>query len=218
MPYVICLPYLALLFFYCVLEKQKRFWPATLAKVVLSAMAAGCALAAASLLKETASWLFALGLFFAVPADFFLQYIQLNLKKYRFGIFFFGAMHVCLLMSFYLQFPITVWEFVIWALLIGILLFFQTREKWKMGKEKGQLTAYTVLVTLMAAKAMSLVIAAPSAVTLAASLGGLCFFLSDIFLGIWDYYRDRFVFLALNRIIYFAGQLCLAFYLVLHLF
>jgi len=86
-----------------------------------------------------------------------------------------------------------------------------------MGAEKNQLTIYTVFVVLMSAKAISIFIAAPSAYTFALALGGLFFFMSDLFLGIWAYQTERFVYLVLNRTIYFTGQLCLAFYLVLML-
>jgi len=44
-----------------------------------------------------------------------------------------------------------------------------------------------------------------------------CFFILDLFLEIWDYYQDRFLFLALNRVIYFTGQLLFASALVLAL-
>jgi len=206
--------YIALLVYYCVLEKKEKFWPATRLKVILSAFAAGCAVFAAVILQSYIFYIFALGLVFAVPADYFLQYIKTDLRRYRFGIFFFGVMHVCLLVSFYLVFPFTFYEIVIWVSFLVILLICQITGKWKMGKEKLQLSVYTVLVTFMAAKAVSLYFIAPSAFTFMASLGGLLFFLSDLFLGIWAYQREKFVFLALNRIIYFAGQMCLAFYLI----
>jgi len=214
---IIVTVYAALLAYYCVLEKQEKFKPATTLKVILSAYAAGVCLYAAILLNNYVFYIFALGLIFAVPADFFLQYIKTDLKKYRFGIFFFGLMHICLIISFYIIYAVTIYEFVIFALFIGILLAFQIIGKWKIGKEKTQLTVYTVLVVFMAAKAISLFFTIPNPATfiLMLSLGGLFFFISDLFLGIWAYSTEKFVFLALNRIIYFAGQLCLAFYLVM---
>ena len=211
---LIVIVYAALLTCYCLLEKREKFWPATILKVILSAFAAGCCVYAAILLDNFIFYIFALGLVFAVPADYFLQYIKSDLLRYRFGIFFFGAMHVCLLISFYLVFPVTLYEFVIFAVFIAILLAFQIKGKWEIGKERVQLTIYSVFLVFMAAKAISLFIAAPSAFTLMAALGGLFFFASDLFLGIWAYSSSIFVYLALNRTIYFAGQLCLAFYLV----
>jgi len=209
--------YAVLLTVYCFLEKQEKFWPATILKVGLSAYAAAVCVYAAVLLDNYVFCIFALGLVFAVPADYFLQYIKTDLKRYRFGIFFFGAMHVCLLVSFYLVYAISFYEFVIFALLIAVLITFQRIGKWEMKKEKGQLSVYTVLVVFMASKAIStfFTVQSPPAFILMLSLGGLFFFLSDLFLGIWAYSKQRFVFLALNRVIYFSGQLCLAFYLVL---
>jgi len=216
---VLVVIYAVLLAYYCVLEKQEKFWPATILKVILSAYAAGICVYAAVLHGTYVFYIFALGLVCAVPADFFLQYIKIDLMKYRTGIFFFGLMHICLLVSFYIIFAVTFYEFVIFALLIGILLIFQIKGKWKIGEEKTQLTIYTVLVVFMAAKAISLyfTIPNPAVFILMLSLGGLFFFISDLFLGIWAYSKDKFVYLALNRIIYFTGQLCLAFYLLLML-
>jgi len=200
-----------------VLEKQKEFWPATILKVILSAYAAGLSVYAAIILGSYVFYIFAFGLVCAVPADFFLQYIKTDLMKYRTGIFFFGLMHVCLIVSFYIIYAITFYEFVIFAVLIGILLAFQFIGKWKMGPERLQLTIYTVLVVFMASKAISLyfTIPNPALFILMLSLGGLFFFVSDLFLGIWAYSKEKFVFLALNRVVYFAGQLLLAFYLVM---
>ena len=212
---VIVTVYAALLAYYCVLEKQERFSPATALKVILSAYAAGVCLYAAIRLNNYVFYIFSFGLICAVPADFFLQYIKTDLKKYRFGILFFGLMHLCLIISFYIIYAVTFYEFVIFALFIGILLTFQIVGKWKIGKEKTQLTIYTVFVVFMAAKAISLsfTIPNPAVFIWMLSLGGLFFFISDLFLGIWAYSTEKFVYLALNRIVYFAGQLFLAFYL-----
>jgi len=215
MTYFIIIPYCILLACYILLEKQEKFWSATILKVILSAYASACCFYAAIQLNHYIFYIFAVGLLFAVPADYFLQYIKSDLKKYRIGIFSFGAMHVCLLISFYLIYKVTFYEIIILAIFLSLLLTFQKIGKWKMGAEKSQLTIYTVLVVGMAAKATSLYIIEPSIHTLAASLGGLFFFGSDLFLGIWAYSKDKFIYLALNRIIYFTGQLCLAFYLIL---
>ena len=208
--------YSILLTTYIFLEYQEKFKAATIVKVILSAIASGCAVFAAILLESYIFYIFALGMLFAVPADYFLQYIKINMMKYRAGIFCFALMHICLLVSFYMLFPISIVEFIIFAVFIGILLAFQIIGKWKIGEEKLQLSIYTVLVVLMASKAISLsfTIPNPALFITMVSLGGLFFFISDLFLGIWAYSKERFVFLALNRLIYFAGQLCLAFYLV----
>jgi len=215
---LIIIVYSALLAYYILLEKQDKFVPATTLKVIVSAIASGVCVYGAFMLNNYVFYIFALGMVFAVPADFFLQYIKSDLKKYRIGICFFGLMHICLLISFYIIFAITIIEFILFAVFIGILLAFQLIGKWEIGAERTQLTIYTVLVVMMAAKAVSLyfTIPNPQAYVLMVALGGLFFFISDLFLGIWAYskQKDKFVFLALNRSVYFIGQLCLAFYLV----
>ena len=209
--------YAAMLAYYCVLEKQEKFWPATIIKLILSACAAGLCVFSAIILNSYVFYIFALGLVCAVPADYFLQYIKTDLMKYRIGISLFGLMHICIIVSFYLIYTVTFYEFVIFALLIGISLAFQIIGKWKIGPEKNQLTIYTALVLFMVAKAISLSFTIPNPDTfiIMLSLGGLIFFISDLFLGIWAYSREKFVYLALNRITYFSGLLLLAFYLVM---
>ena len=198
------------LVFYCLLEKKENFKAATALKVALSTYVAVLAIAFAFFAKDLFSVFIALGLVFAVPADFFLQYIITDLKKYRFGIFFFGAMHVCLLIAFFTKYGISWIEFAVMGVMLIILTIFQKTERWNLGPAKNQLSVYTVLVVMMAAKSISIGILHPSLAHLSLAFGGLFFFVSDLFLGIWDYYNRKFVFLALNRVIYFAGQLLIA--------
>jgi len=213
---IVVLIYAALLAYYIILEKQEKFKNATIVKVILSAFASGVCVYAAIGIGSYVFYIFALGMVFAIPADFFLQYIKTDLMKYRAGIFFFGLMHICLLVSFYIIYRVTYLEFVLFTVFIGILLAFMLIGKWKIGPERMQLNIYTVLVVFMAAKAVSLyfTIPNPALFILMLSLGGLLFFISDLFLGIWAYSKNKFIYLALNRAIYFTGQLCLAFYLV----
>ena len=219
MQYLIFVPFVILLAIYCYTEKLEKFWIATILKVTLSAYVAIVAISAAIQIKNIYAITISIGLICAVPADFFLQYIKSNLKMYRFGILFFGGMHVALLIAFFMTWGVHWQEFLIFAIFIAIfiaiLTFFQKSERWKLGKEKNQLSLYTVLVVLMASKSISIGIRTPELANIALALGGLFFFLSDLFLGIWDYYKEKFRYLLLNRVIYFIGQLLLAFSLVL---
>lgn len=210
MVFAIWLLFVPALFFYCTLEQKENFKMATAVKVALSTYVAVLAISFAFLARDLFSTLIAMGLAFAVPADFFLQYIKTDLKKYRFGIFFFGVMHVCLLIAFFTKYGFSWVELVIMAVMLAILALFQIIEHWNLGPAKNQLSIYTVLVVAMATKSISIFILNPSLPTASLALGGLFFFVSDLFLGIWDYYDDKFIFLALNRIIYFVGQLLIA--------
>jgi len=212
---VIVVVYAALLTYYCILEAQNKFWPATILKLILSAFAAGLCVYAAIMLSNYVFYIFALGLLFAVPADYCLQYIKTNLTKYRVGITLFGLMHVCLLTSFYLTHRVSFFEFIIFAVFIAIVLAFQIIGKWEIGKEKAQINVYTVFVLFMSAKAISIFIATPAVHTAILAIGGLSFFISDVYLGIWAYSgKDTTPNLVLNRTTYFAALLCFAFYLI----
>ncbi len=203
-------PFLIVLAVYCLLEQRQRFWPATTLKIVLSAACAATALVAAAQLGTGYAWLIAIGLTCAVPADYFLQYITSNLPRYRLGILCFGAMHGCLLVAFFHAYNVGWLEWVIFAAMNLLLLAFQLSQKWNLGAAKFQLSLYTVLVTLMAAKALQIGLTFGCTPSLVLAAGGLCFFISDVFLGIWDYHDRRFIWLALNRIVYFVGQMLLA--------
>jgi len=208
---VIAVIYAALLAFYCVLEKRDNFWHATTVKLTLSAFAAGLSVYGAIRFDEFFLYIFALGLLFAVPADYCLQYIKTNLTKYRVGITLFGLMHICLITSFYLIHHVYFYEFVIFAVLLAIVLAFQIIGKWEIGKEKAQLNVYTVIVLFMSAKTMSIFIVEPAIYTLVLAIGGLLFFVSDVFLGIWAYSgKNTYVNLVLNRATYFLALFCLA--------
>jgi len=205
----------AVLTCYCILEKRSdNFQKATLVKVLLSAFTAGISVYAAILLSNHVFLIFAIGLVLAVPADYFLQYIKTNLTKYRIGITLFGLMHVCLLTSFYLTNPVSFYEFIIFAVFLISILVFQIKGKWKIGKEKAQINVYTVFVLFMSAKTISIFIVAPTISTAILAIGGLLFFISDLFLGIWAYSgKDTYVNLVINRATYFVAQLCFALYL-----
>ncbi len=215
MNFLIWALFFAVLAYYCLLEKRAEFSRATLIKVVLSAFVAIVAIISAIKINDFYSYLIAAGLLFAVPADYFLQFIRADLRKYRFGIFFFGAMHVCLLIAFFTKYAISWHEFSVFVILSVILVIFQKTEKWNLGKVRFQLSVYTLLVILMASKAITIAISEPSLATWSLGIGGMFFFISDLFLGIWDYYNDKFLFLALNRVIYFIGNMLIAFSLVL---
>lgn len=205
-------PFVLLLAAYCVLEQKELFRPATALKVVLSAFVAVVAWAYAAQRSFPAPLLLmAVGLTLAVPADYFLQYIKLDGKRYEAGILCFAGMHICLLLSFVDRYGVRWLEFILFAVILLVLLLLQTLQKWDLGAQKLPLSVYTVLVGFMAAKAISAGLCAPAPQTLLAAAGGLCFLVSDMILGVWSYHDGRKLYVLLNRIVYFTGQLLFAF-------
>lgn len=208
----ICAAFVLLLAAYCVMEGKGRFVPATALKVTLSAAIAATAwVFTARYAFSGPLTLMAVGLTLAVPADYFLQYIKTDPKRYEAGILCFSGMHICLLFSFVDRFGIHWLEFALFAGIIAVLLLLQTLEKWDLGRQKLPLSVYTVLVGIMAAKAISVGIRFPAPQTLFLAAGGFLFVASDMILGVWDYHDGRKVFVLLNRIVYFCGQLMFAF-------
>lgn len=205
------IPFALLLTVYCVQEGRARFWPATILKVTLSAFVA--AVAWAFVMQK--GWqaplaLMAAGLTCAVPADYFLQYIKTDGRRYEAGILCFSMMHICLLLSFAERFGVHWPEFALFIAIMLLLLLLQTRQKWDLGAQKLPLSVYTVLVGFMSAKAIAAGVAAPSLQTLLLAAGGLCFVSSDMILGVWSYHDGKMKYVLLNRIVYFIGQLLFA--------
>ena len=211
MLYFIIAFFIVVLTVYCIQEGKNHFLPATVWKVFLSAFIAAVGwFYAVKAGFQTPLVLMAAGLTLAVPADYFLQYIIADGKKYDAGILCFSGMHICLLFSFVDRFGIHWQEFVLFAGILIVLLLLQTLQKWDLGEQKLPLSVYTVLVGFMAAKAISVGITAPSRQTLLLAAGGLCFVASDMILGVWRYHNEKTVFVLLNRIIYFCGQILFA--------
>ena len=211
MLYFIIAFFIVVLTVYCVQEGKDRFRPATTWKVILSALIAAVAWHyTAKAGFQTPLVLMAAGLTLAVPADYFLQYILTDGKRYDAGILCFSGMHICLLFSFVDRFGIHWQEFVLFAAIMIVLLLLQTVQKWDLGEQKLPLSVYTVLVGFMAAKAISVGMTVPARQTLLIAAGGLCFVASDMILGVWRYHNEKKIFVLLNRIIYFCGQLLFA--------
>ena len=207
----IALPFALLLAAYCAQERKDRFRPATILKVVLSASIALTAWVFAIQKGAPAPQiLMAAGLTLAVPADYFLQSIKTDGKRYEAGILCFSGMHICLLLSFVDRYGVHWLEFALFAAIMLALLLLQTLQKWDLGAQKLPLSVYTVLVGFMAAKAMAAGLTAPSAQTVLLAAGGLCFVASDMILGVWSYHDGKKIFVLLNRVVYFCGQLLFA--------
>jgi len=209
--------YLIFLGIYCYLEKQDNFRYATIFKVLLSLFVAIVSWYGYFNIEGVSSLyiLIPIGLSFAVPADYFLQYIKKSENLYRAGIISFGLMHISLLTAFFLLFGFHILEVIICAGFLIYLALIQKFQHWNdLGGVKLELSIYTVLVTLMGAKAISIFILNPTNATFFLALGGFFFFVSDFFLGEWGYRKEKYLYLFLNRSIYFIGQLALAFYIL----
>lgn len=213
---MILIPLGAFLAVYCYLEYRAQIDPrffqrATLCKVFLSLSIAVLAWwFCVSNKGDAFSVLLALGLSFAVPADYFLQFIDSDGKRYSMGIFCFSLMHLSLLAAFFYQYRLHLTEFILFVFVLFCVFDVQRFQKWKIQNQRVLLSVYTVLVTFMASKAMAsgFLVQAPQAFLVA--LGGVCFLASDIILGIWEYHAKKPVLAAANRAVYFIGQLFFA--------
>jgi len=164
-------------------------------------------------LPTTHIWIL-LGLFAALPGDYFLQYIKRDTKKYIAGILCFSATQIFLILGLFFLYPPGLWG-VITVIVITItvmlpLLSVMKKQNWQLGKEKNVLSAYTVLITFMTAKALQSVLFHPSLSSGVFAAGASLFLISDILLGLWNYHSGRRLHANLNWITYFTGMFLIA--------
>lgn len=164
-----------------------------------------------------------LGLFAAFAGDYFLQFIRLNAKKYIAGICCFAAAQILFITALILNSYSYVlnsdnsylmdWilSVIITVVVLLCVLAMMKKQNWKLGGEKNVITVYTVLLTFMAAKAVSSLTVAISAGWALFAAGAVLFLASDILLGIWNYHTGKRMHANLNWIFYYGGMILIAF-------
>jgi hypothetical protein len=144
--------------------------------------------------------------------DYFLQYIKLDVKKFKIGISFFTATQIVLIAMMYLSHLsyIGAAEFVITVVALLLVLLLMKKQNWKLGEESKRLTVYTILLVFMASKAVTVFFKDLSVGTLLFAIGAVLFLLSDMLLGIWNYNSGARKYANLSWITYFAGMMLIA--------
>lgn len=218
--------YAAVLVFYLRAEKlndgDNGFCRATGLKLILSCIFTVTAVVSYNMSLQSyairpdlffwAQLLVVIGLACCIPGDFFLQYIQRDNVRYRVGIGCFLGAQVLFLLSLVLMNLLSGWVTAI-LVAIGILVFVvvvMAVQKWQLGPEKALITAYTVVLSLVAAKAFSGIFYDRTVASLLMSLGTALFLISDVILGIWNYGRGREGLKYANWITYFSGTMLIA--------
>ncbi len=216
-PVVLAVCYVAVLCCYIRMEAKNDFIRATTLKLTLGALFCMTGVIGVLLLTmagsvTVADILILCGLICAVGGDYFLQFIRLDAKKFNTGILFFALTQCFLLVSMFLRFGIGWQEFVMTVVILLLVLLLMKKQDWKLGKAQGPLTGYTMLLVLMASKAV-VGMFSPQAIagrTIVMAAGAVLFLVSDLFLGIWNYHTDKRIHANLNWITYFSGMFLLA--------
>ncbi len=169
---------------------------------------------ARSAIGPTAHLFILFALFAALPGDYFLQYIRLDIKKYIAGILCFSATQALLIAALILLSPSGTggWVAVVIVTLaiLFVVLVVMKKQNWQLGAEKWILTAYTILLSFMTAKAVQSMVASLSASSILFAAGAVLFLVSDILLGVWNYRTSRRRHANLNWIAYFTGMFLIA--------
>lgn len=152
------------------------------------------------------------GLIMSLVGDYFLIFIESDMKKFIAGILCFGLTHVFYLASMYSIAAFIFWDLFVTFIFYLLLLFFIGKQKINFGAAKYPLYIYSMIIILMTVKALSMLYYSPYTMQsrLLLAVGAVLFMLSDVFLGIYEYMNKKTLFRNLNNIAYFTGQLLIA--------
>jgi len=158
------------------------------------------------------SALIVLGLIASFVGDYYLIYIQTDDHKFIKGIFYFGIAHFFYITAMANLIPIRMMEIVITFVFLIILFLIKTITKPQMGKAEIPMSLYSIFVTFMAVKAISMMFASVPPLThqWLFSLGAMLFLISDLCLGVWRYVYPKKILSQVVAVTYFVGQLMLA--------
>lgn len=153
-----------------------------------------------------------LGLMLSLAGDYFLIYLESDIKKYTTGILCFGLTHLSFLISMLLAGGFFLPNLFVSIVIYGLLIYYANKKKIDFGEVKYALSAYSLLIVLMTVKALSMIYFSPYHMVsrLFMALGASLFISSDIFLLIYEYMDGKYKFRILNSIAYFTGQLLIA--------
>lgn len=104
------------------------------------------------------------------------------------------------------------WNISFAAVIYAIIIYFIIKNKVDLESAKYPLYVYSLLVVLMAVKAVSMTYTSTHSLqsSMMFAAGALLFIVSDLFIGSYVYVDNKNMFKVLNSITYFSGQLLIA--------
>ncbi len=200
-------------------DGKNGFWKAMRLKLCLSAMFCAVSIISYVILINYShspnlffalKFLMVLALFAALCGNFFLQYIRLDVKKYKIGIYCFTVTQILLLI------PMCILNGIGWkelaiavAVVLGIRLLVK-KQGWQLGELKKPLVVNTVLLTFMASKAFINMMADMTVGSVLLAVGAALLLVSHILLGLWNYHTNKMTHAYWNWIAYFSGMMLIA--------
>ena len=149
------------------------------------------------------------GLIFSLGGDIALMFD--NKRAFTLGLILFLLAHITYIVTFSLLSPFSSWEYPAMAVLLaaGVLFFMLIRSG--LGKLKGPVTAYILIISLMVSRAFSTLFS-PNFTEkqgLMIFFGALLFYLSDMILAANRFWRP-WKYNRISLLFYYSGQLLLA--------
>lgn len=153
-----------------------------------------------------------LGLFLCVPADGLLQYIRTDSRRYLAGILCFLGAQILFAASLLVMDLLSGWAVTLLAAAAALcsLWFVMRLQTWSPGREKSPIMIYTVLLALVAGRALASLLSDPSAAALSMFLGSALFVGSDLMLGMWNYHNGGVRLRGASHAAYFGATILIA--------
>lgn len=153
-----------------------------------------------------------IGFVSALIGDYFLAFIDIDVRKFIYGIAFFGVTQISYISAMAVFVGFGFLEFIILLIIIIPLILSRRRMKLDTGKSTWPLTIYSVLVTFMAVKAIVMLFSEnpPLALQVLFSAGAFLFLMSDILLCVNKFRFPKRILSYLVGIFYFSGQIMIA--------
>ena len=211
---VFAIPFAVLLPLYIKAENQGGFKKPTTLKVLLSGLCALCALTGYILWGkhiDASRVLIVCALASAILGDYYLQFIQLDEKKYTRGLEFFSLTQFFFIVFLCALHGVAWPEIVITTAIAASALVIIKQQKWQLGDSKGPLMVYLFLLVFMTCKAV-LAVFGDGGASVSNSLfaaGAVCFIVSDVLLG-FNNYQTKNSFGSLHLVAYFCALLLIA--------
>ncbi len=205
--------YAALLIAYIIIKKRKIFMPYR--GVVKMSMAGLFVLVGVYACFVSAfQWnvvLLTIGLICAAVGDYFLLFLRQSRAYFHRGVVAFGLSNAIIIVYALLTYGWVWWSIIIWAVFNILHIVLQRLKVFEYGKSIVYLNCYVPLVSMTGSLGLSYIItlyATPWALVF--GIGTLSFFVSDMFLGVYEFKLRKWYVDAMNSVTYFGGLLIIA--------
>lgn len=215
---LLAVTYAMLIVAYIIIKKQKIYMPYRgIVKMSMSSLFVLTGLYACFL----ANWqwqaiVLTIALVFAAIGDYFLLFMKNSRNQFHIGVVAFGISNAVIIVYGILTYGWVWWSLPLWAAFNILHIIMQKLKVFEYGKSVVFLNCYVPFVSMTGCLGFTYIVTMCNVTAaLVFGIGSLLFFVSDIFLGIYEFKLHKWYVDACNSVTYFGGLLIIAVSLVL---